>query len=112
MITPDRQTGRVQRFYFHFWCEAQGYPDDIGREMGSLEAAHRHALKLIDAVVSFRGMTDEEPRWVVKIADAQGRIVLAILFPQRQSARKTPHPVGDSRHLAKLLDPPSGRITP
>ena len=108
----DRWIRRVQRFFFHFWSKSQGYPDDIGREVHSLKAAHRHALKLIDGVLSFRGMADEEPRWVVKIADAQGRIVLAILFPQRQSARKTPHPVGDSRHLAKLLDPPSGRITP
>ena len=81
----------MQRYFFHFWSKSQGYPDDIGRELHSLKAAHRHALKLIDGVLSFRGIADEEPRWVVKIADAQGRIVLAILFPQRQSARNTPH---------------------
>jgi len=102
----------VQRFFFHFWSKSQGYPDDIGREVHSLKAAHRHALKLIDGVLSFRGMADEEPRWVVKIADAQGRIVLAILFPQRQSTRSTPHPVGDSRDLVRRLDLASGRITP
>jgi hypothetical protein len=103
----------VQRFYFHFWCEAQGYPDDIGREMGSLEAAHRHALKLIDAVVSVRGIADHGPRWVVKIADAQGRIVLTVLFPQRRSAPNPSWPtVGGSRPLAPPTDPASGRITP
>ena len=110
---PDRQTGCVQRFYFHFWCEDQGYPDDIGREMGSLKAAHRHALKLIDAVLSFRGLAEEEPRWVVKIADGQGRIVLTILFPQRQSAQNPSSPaVEETCHRAPPIDPASGRITP
>jgi hypothetical protein len=103
----------VQRFYFHFWCEAQGYPDEIGREVRSLKAAHRHALKLIDAVVSVRGMADVEPRWVVKIADAQGRIVLTVLFPQRRSAPNPSWPaVGGSCPLAPPTDPTSGRITP
>ena len=93
----------MQRFFFHFWSKSQGYPDDIGRELHSLKAAHRHALKLIDAVVSVRGMADEEPRWVVKIADGQGRIVLAILFPQRQSARNTPHLLRARDSAASIL---------
>ena len=103
----------MQRLYFHFWSNDQGYHDDIGREMGSLKAAHRHALKLIDGVLSFRGMADAEPRWVVKIADAQGRIVLAILFPQRQSAQNPSAPaLGGTRYRAPPIDPTSGRITP
>ena len=103
----------MQRFYFHFWCEAQGYPDEIGREMGSLEAARRHALKLIDAVVSVRGIADRGPRWVVEIADAQGRIVLTVLFPQQQSAPNPTWPAArGSRPLAPPTDPASGRITP
>jgi hypothetical protein len=103
----------VQRFFFHFWSKSQGYPDDIGREVHSLKAAHRHALKLIDGVLSFRGMADEEPRWVVKIADGQGRIVLTILFPQRRSAPNPSWPTaGGSRPLAPPTDPASGRITP
>ena len=103
----------MQRFFFHFWSKSQGYPDDIGRELHSLKAAHRHALKLIDAVVSVRGFAGHGPRWVIKIADAQGRIVLTVLFPQRQS---TPNPsaptVGGARPLAPPTDPASGRITP
>src|SRR5215211_4452842 len=109
----DRWIRGVQRFFFHFWCEDQGYPDDIGREVRSLKAAHRHALKLIDGVLSFRGLAEEEPRWVVKIADAQGRIVLTVLFPQRQSARHPSAPaVGGTRYRAPPIDPASGRITP
>src|SRR5215213_4245022 len=106
---PTVETG-VQRFFFHFWCEDQGYPDDIGREVRSLQAAHRHALKLIDGVLSFRGMADAEPRWVVKIADGQGRIVLTVLFPQRQSAQNPSWPtVEGSRPRAPPTDPASGR---
>ena len=103
----------MQRFFFHFWSKSQGYPDDIGREVHSLQAAHRHALKLIDGVLSFRTMADEEPRWVVKIADAQGRIVLTVLFPQHQSAPNPSWPAaGGARPLASPTDPTSDRIKP
>src|SRR5215211_2371527 len=113
MEDADRWIRGVQRFFFHFWSDDQGYPDDVGREMGSLKAAHRHALKLIDGVLSFRGMAEEGHRWVVKIADGQGRIVLTVLFPQRQSAQNPSAPaVGRARYRAPPTDPASGRITP
>src|SRR3954469_8522370 len=65
--------------------------------MGGLAAGHQHARKLIDDVLSFRGMDQERSRWAVKIADAQGRIVLTVLFPCRQTNLSTSAPVRDAR---------------
>ena len=98
----------MQRLFFHFWSQDDRYPDHIGREMGGLAAAHQHARKLIDDVLSFRGMDQEGSRWAVMIADAQGRIVLTVLFPRRQTNLSTSAPVRDARDRLSLLPTSSG----
>jgi hypothetical protein len=72
----------MAKFYFHISSNEVYMPDQVGVEMSDLNAAYRHALKIIHNSMLY--ITDELiwQGWLVKIADEDGQSLLNVLYPQ------------------------------
>jgi hypothetical protein len=70
----------MDRYFFHFSSKDELISDTKGRELSDLASAHRHAMLLIHKMIL---LDDLDWRgWSVRVADASGRSVLSVLFPQ------------------------------
>jgi hypothetical protein len=78
----------VARFYFHYWHRGSlSVPDDEGGlELSSINAAHQHALKLVQQTLPLFKGTEEARGWYIQIADDQDRHILTVLFPAKGTA--------------------------
>ena len=77
----------MPHFYFHIVTPEEKFPDHAGVELPDALAAHQRALRLIGRVMLCTELQNEAvserwSRWVVHIADANGRSVLSVLFPR------------------------------
>ena len=70
----------MTRFFFHLASRDDTFHDREGRELGDLNAAHRHAMRLIRKAVELDHM--DWRGWSIKITDAHNRPILSVLFPQ------------------------------
>jgi hypothetical protein len=70
----------MARFFFHFSSKDDTVHDSQGRDFDDLNAAHRHAMRLIRKAVE---LDDTDWRgWSIKITDVHNRSMLNVLFPQ------------------------------
>jgi hypothetical protein len=78
----------VARFYFHYWHRGSlRVPDDEGGvELSNINAAHQHALKLVQQTLPLFDSADEARGWYIEIADEEDRHVLTVLFPAKGTA--------------------------
>jgi hypothetical protein len=79
----------MPRFYFHITSPDVFIPDSKGVELDSLSAAHRFLQKITDDALPLH---EEEPpcrRWSMRIADQDGRTLLAVLHPFRREPTRT-----------------------
>jgi hypothetical protein len=84
-VADAAKGSEMDRFFFHFSHRTEIVRDGKGRELRDLSAAHRHAMALIHKAllldeVDWRG-------WSVRIADADDRSMLSVLFPQPTCSR-------------------------
>jgi len=70
----------MQRFFFNFASERDYIPDDRGRELAGLAAAHRQAMLLINKLVLSGDL--EWRGWSIRVTNENNRSVLSVLFPQ------------------------------
>jgi hypothetical protein len=82
----------MPRFYFHLASTANHIPDDSGKELDTLNDAHKHALKLIHKILLHVGHDDAEA-WKVVILnnehDAQMIIPFSVSHAFRARRRRT-----------------------
>jgi hypothetical protein len=74
----------MPRVYFHLSAPDQDFPDDIGRDVSDLAAAHSIAVRLMKRVMMFSSFSDCAPdlrRWTVKVTDERRRPVFTVIFP-------------------------------
>jgi len=69
----------MQRFFFDFASKDAYIRDTSGRELSDLAAAHRHAMLLINKMVSLDDM--EWRGWSIRVIDEANQSVLSILIP-------------------------------
>ena len=70
----------MPRYFFHIETQDLRFSDPEGNDLVSLNAAHEHALRLIDKTTKFVGLP-KDVRWTVNICDASGHSVLVVMFP-------------------------------
>jgi hypothetical protein len=70
----------MPRFFFHIETHDLRFNDTDGHELISLNAAHEHALRLIDKTTKFVWLP-KSVRWTVNVCDTSGHTVLVVLFP-------------------------------
>jgi hypothetical protein len=76
----------MPRYFFHMASDGRRLNDERGRTLDSLSDAHAHAVGLIYKICSHLGAEDNKG-WRINIAEADGRVRLAVLFPQRFEVR-------------------------
>jgi len=70
----------MNRFFFHLASKDNTICDEKGLDFNDLAAAHHHAMMMIYKMIS---IDDIDWRgWSIKVADANQRSVLSVLFPQ------------------------------
>jgi Domain of unknown function (DUF6894) len=76
----------MPKYFFHMATKDQQVTDKHGRTLDSLSDAHMHAVGLI-----YRSCAHLQPKdiegWMINVADASGRVLLAVLFPRRYVSR-------------------------
>jgi hypothetical protein len=91
----------MPRYFFHFLSKDEFIPDYEGVVLANLNAAHRHAMRLV--VQTIPALADEDLRhWKIEIADERQYVALTVLFPVApppeprcpQPMRATGRPVG------------------
>ena len=70
----------MARFFFHFVSKDKFIPDQNGRELEDVGAAHRHALRLIEKSVVLLSSEVDWKGWSINVSDASGRVLLSVLF--------------------------------
>lgn len=70
----------MPRYFFHIETQDFRFSDPDGNDLVSLNAAHEHALRLIDKTTQLVGLP-KDARWTVNICDAFGQSVLVVMFP-------------------------------
>ena len=70
----------MPRYFFHIETQDFRFSDPDGNDLVSLNAAHEHALRLIDKTTQLVGLP-KDARWTVNICDACGHSVLVVMFP-------------------------------
>ena len=73
----------MARYRFHYWCHGSiSVPDeDGGIELADLQAAHRHALKLVRQTTPLFANAEEARGWYIEIADENDHHMMTVLFP-------------------------------
>jgi hypothetical protein len=98
----------MPRFYFHLSAPDQDFPDDIGRDVSDLAAAHSIAVRLMKRVMMFSSFSDCAPdlrRRTVKVTDERRRPVFTVIFPTHFVPRGwKPVLVSGARALLRRLD--------
>ena len=98
----------MQRFYFHLSAPDQNFPDNIGRDVSDLAAAHFIAVRLMKRVMMISAFAHCAPdlrRWTVKVTDERRRPVFTVLFPAYFVPRGwKPVLVSGARTLLRRLD--------
>jgi hypothetical protein len=98
----------MPRVYFHLSAPDQDFPDDIGRDVSDLAAAHSIAVRLMKRVMMFSSFSDCAPdlrRWTVKVTDERRRPVFTVIFPTYFVPRGwKPVLVSGARALLRRLD--------
>ena len=86
----------MSRLFFHFVYKGGRVPDDKGKELANLKAAHRYALLLINqATCDFDAATDWRD-WRIQITDVSDLPLLTVLFPFRSPGRYAAKVAGGS----------------
>jgi hypothetical protein len=70
----------LARYFFHIEGQQVRYSDPSGYDLKSLNAAHEHALRLIDKTTKFVRLPKGE-RWTINICDDLNHSVLVVIFP-------------------------------
>ena len=76
----------MPKYFFHMATKDQQITDKLGRSLDSLSDAHMHAVSLIYRSCAHLQSKDTEG-WMINVADASGRVLLAVLFPHRYVSR-------------------------
>jgi len=76
----------MSRFYFNLISRHNYIPDEMGKELKSLNDAYEHARKLIDSILFHVG-PDDEAGWVVKIFNDEHNAQLVVPFPLSEGLR-------------------------
>jgi len=83
----------MPRFYFDLASSNKHIPDDVGKELATLNDAYAHARKLIDKILFHLGH-DDVAAWKVVISNDEHDAQMIVPFPvspmlrsQRRGAR-------------------------
>ncbi len=71
----------MPKYFFHMATKDQQVTDEVGRTFDSLSDAHMHAVGLIYRSCAHLQSKDTVG-WMINVADASGRVLLAVLFPR------------------------------
>jgi Domain of unknown function (DUF6894) len=71
----------MPRFYFNLRSNSSRIPDDNGKELGDLHAAHEHGRKLIGQILYHVGRDDSDD-WKLVISNENQDALLIIPFPK------------------------------
>ena len=76
----------MPKYFFHMARKDKHVTDKLGRTLDSLNDAHMHAVGLI-----YRSCAYLEPKetegCMINVADANGCVLLSVLFPRRYVSR-------------------------
>jgi hypothetical protein len=73
----------MPRFYLHVTMQDKRFPDLSGYDFNDLEAAHSHAMLLVNRLMSYCEIERHEPRpdrWIVTIEDETNRAVMSLII--------------------------------
>ena len=70
----------MPRFYFHLASKDSHTPDDIGKELATLNDAYAHARKLIDKILYHVG-SDDAKAWKIVISNDENDARIIVPFP-------------------------------
>ncbi len=76
----------MPKYFFHMATKDQQVTDEVGRTFDSLSDAHMHAVGVIYRSCAHLQSKDTEG-WMINVADASGRVSLAVLFPRHSVSR-------------------------
>jgi len=76
----ERQGTTMARFYFHIVTTDDFIPDFDGSELDTLRACYDHAFGIVRACLPH--LEDDERRWWIEIADSEGQLAMAVLYPR------------------------------
>jgi hypothetical protein len=78
----------MPRYYFHLASKQKQLRDPDGRELPDLDAAHRHAVKMIDKMMLYLPHEDFDG-WVVEVCNAADAVELVVLVQRRAVQRRS-----------------------
>ncbi len=70
----------MTQYFFHMATRDKKLLDSVGKHLSSLNAAHEHALHLINRTMKYVETPCNE-RWMIEVCSGAGSIALVVLFP-------------------------------